>query len=94
MREVAAAVPTVVDVFLDRPAILTPFVGDLAALTANWGASPRAVLDVLVGDAAPKGRMPFDLPSSMAAVEANRSDVPFDTADPLFRFGHGLSYSA
>ncbi|MFC9561744.1 glycoside hydrolase family 3 protein [Agromyces sp. NPDC056965] len=94
VREIAAAVPTVVDVFLDRPAILTPFVDDLAALTANWGANPRAVLDVLFGDAAPKGRLPFDLPSSMAAVEANRPDVPFDTADPLFRFGHGLSYPA
>ncbi|MGW9631547.1 hypothetical protein ACWGST_12665 [Agromyces sp. NPDC055520] len=30
--------------------------------------------------------------SSMAAIEASRPDVPFDTADPLFRFGHGLSY--
>jgi beta-glucosidase len=29
----------------------------------------------------------------MAAVVASRSDVPFDTADPLFRFGHGLSYA-
>ncbi|GGR14070.1 glycoside hydrolase family 3 protein [Agromyces mediolanus] len=92
VREVAAAVPTVVDVFLDRPAILTPFVDELAALTGNWGASPRAVLDVLTGAAEPKGRLPFDLPSSMAAVEANRPDVPFDTADPLFRHGHGLAY--
>ena len=93
VREVAAAVPTVVDVFLDRPAILTPFVADLAALIANWGAGPRALLDVLVGDARPEGSLPFDLPSSMAAVEANRPDVPFDTADPLFRFGHGLRYA-
>lgn len=93
VRAVAAAVPTVVDVFLDRPAILTPFIDDLAGLTANWGASPRALLDVLTGAAAPKGRLPFDLPSSMAAVEANRPDVPFDTADPLFRFGHGLQYA-
>jgi beta-glucosidase len=37
--------------------------------------------------------LPFDLPSSMAAVVASRPDVPFDTADPLFRFGHGLRYS-
>jgi len=92
VRAVAASVPTVVDVFLDRPAILTPFVDEVAAIVANWGANPRAVLDVLTGAAEPKGRLPFDLPSSMAAVEANRPDVPFDTADPLFRFGHGLRY--
>jgi hypothetical protein len=29
----------------------------------------------------------------MAAVEASRSDVPFDTAEPVFRFGHGLRYT-
>jgi len=28
----------------------------------------------------------------MAAVEASRSDVPFDTDDPIFRFGDGLGY--
>jgi beta-glucosidase len=28
----------------------------------------------------------------MSAVRASRPDVPFDTADPLFRFGHGLRY--
>ncbi len=53
---------------------------------------PRAwvELDVLFGEASPKGRLPFDLPRSMAAVEANRPDAPFDTVDPLFPFGHGL----
>jgi len=89
---VAAAVPTVVDVFLDRPAILGPILGATAAVTANFGTGARALLDVLTGAAAPKGKLPFDLPSSMAAVEASRPDVPFDTADPLFRFGHGLTY--
>lgn len=92
VREVAAAVPTVVDVFLDRPAILAPIVDEVAALTGNWGASDRALLDVLAGAAAPQGRLPFDLPRSMAAVEASRPDVPFDTADPLFPHGHGLRY--
>ena len=29
---------------------------------------------------------------SMDAVEGEPSDVPFDTDDPLFRFGHGLGY--
>ncbi len=88
VREVAGAVPTVVDVFLDRPAILTPFAEAGVALTANWGASPAALLDVLSGAARAEGALPFDVPRSMAAVEASRPDVPFDTADPLFRFGH------
>lgn len=90
VAEVAAAVPTVVDVFLDRPAILTPIVELGVAVTGNWGASSAALLDVLSGRAAARGRLPFDLPRSMAAVEASRPDVPFDTADPLFPFGHGL----
>lgn len=91
IREIAASVPTVVDVFLDRPAILGPVVESAAAVTGNWGAHPTALLDVLSGAAPARGRLPFDIPSSMAAVEASRPDVPFDTADPLFRFGHGLS---
>ncbi|MFK3676850.1 glycoside hydrolase family 3 protein [Microbacterium sp. NPDC090218] len=91
VREVAAAVPTVVDVLADRPPILTPIVEAAAAVAVNWGASGAALLDVLSGAVAAQGKLPFDLPRSMAAVEASRPDVPFDTADPLFRFGHGLS---
>ncbi len=91
MRGVAAQVPTVVDVLADRPAILTPVTDAAAAVTVNWGASGAALLDVLSGASPAQGKLPFDLPRSMAAVEASRPDVPFDTADPLFRFGHGLS---
>jgi len=91
VAEIAAAVPTVVDVFLDRPAILGPIVETAHAVVGNWGASSAALLDVLSGAAPAQGRLPFDIPSSMAAVEASRPDVPFDTAEPLFRFGHGLS---
>ncbi|GAA1144125.1 glycoside hydrolase family 3 N-terminal domain-containing protein [Microbacterium natoriense] len=89
--EVAASVPTVVDVFLDRPAILGPIVEAAGAVVANWGAGADALLDVLTGAVPATGKLPFDVPSSMAAVEASRPDVPFDTEDPLFRFGHGLS---
>lgn len=93
VRGIAAIVPTVIDVYLDRPAILTPFADVAAAMIANFGASDAALLDVLVGASTPEGSLPMDLPSSMAAVVANRPDVPFDTADPLFSFGHGLRYS-
>jgi beta-glucosidase len=91
VQRIAGTVPTVVDVLADRPAIVEPIVECAVAVTVNWGANAAALLDVLTGAAAPQGRLPFDLPRSMAAVAASRPDVPFDTVDPLFRFGHGVS---
>jgi beta-glucosidase len=89
---ICVAVPTIVDVYLDRPAVLTDLAGQAAALLGSYGSSDDAFLDVIFGVAQPEGSLPFDLPRSMAAVEASRSDVPFDTVDPIFRFGHGLRY--
>ncbi|CAK7204954.1 hypothetical protein SEUCBS139899_007716 [Sporothrix eucalyptigena] len=86
------AVPTIVDLYLDRPAVVPEVVASAAALMVSYGSSARAFLDVVLGDAAPEGKLPFDLPSSMKAVEESRSDVPYDTKDPTFRFGHGLRY--
>ena len=91
-REIAAAVPTVVDMYLDRPAVLGGARRTRPPRSScNFGVERRRA--ARRADAARRraGRLPFDLPRSMAAVEASRSDVPFDTADPLFRFGHGLS---
>jgi beta-glucosidase len=81
----------VVDVLADRPPILQPITDAAAAVTVNWGVSGAALLDVLSGVVSAQGRLPFDLPRSMQAVASSRPDVPFDTADPLFRFGHGLT---
>jgi beta-glucosidase len=91
VRAVAAAVPTIVDVFADRPANLEPIVDVAAAVILNVGASAAALLDVVTGAAEPQGRLPFDLPRSKATGAASRPDVPVGTANPLFRFGHGLS---
>ncbi|HEY0186332.1 MAG TPA: glycoside hydrolase family 3 N-terminal domain-containing protein [Cellulomonas sp.] len=85
-------VPTVLDVYLDRPALLADLVDHAAAIVADYGAADEALLEVLLGRDEPRGALPFDLPRSMAAIEASREDVPFDTADPVFRFGHGLRY--
>ena len=91
-KRVSAIVPTVVTVYLDRPAILTPLRDRARALIANFGVSDAALLDVLAGKAQPQGKLPFELPSSMKAVEAQRSDVAHDSARPLYRFGFGRRY--
>jgi len=94
VSSVASQVPTIVDVHLDRAAVPTEIAAAAAALTVTFGVGPEAYLDVVSGSSSPRGRLPIDLPRSMAAVVASRSDVPFDTADPVFRFGDGLTYQA
>lgn len=83
-------VPTIIVLFLDRPATVAEIAAAAAALLVEFGARDDAVVDVLLGEAQARGRLPFDLPSSMAAVTQSRSDVAFDTAEPIFRFGDGL----
>jgi beta-glucosidase len=85
-------VPAIVDVFLDRPAVIPEIAGKSAALLGNFGARDPALLDVVFGRHAPTAKLPFELPSSMEAVRKQHSDVPYDSDDPVFRFGHGLSY--
>ena len=94
IKRITAAVPTIVTVYLDRPAILTSLKDRAAALIGNFGVSDAALLDVLTGVAQPEGRLPFELPSSMQEVEAQRSYLPHDTAHPLYRIGFGRHYSA
>jgi len=91
-KRVSTAVPTIVTVYLDRPAILTPIKEGARALLANFGVSDAALIDVLTGRGRPEGKLPFELPSSMDAVAAQRPDMPHDSARPLYPFGSGLRY--
>ncbi|SDJ39442.1 glycoside hydrolase family 3 protein [Streptomyces indicus] len=84
------AVPTVVLQHLERPAVIPEIAERAAAVVADFGASDAALLDVVFGHARPEGRLPYELPRSMAAVEASPSDVPNSTEDPLFPYGAGL----
>jgi len=90
LTRIAASCPLVIVVNLDRPAILTPFVGHAAAIVADYGSSSTAVLDALTGRVAPRGRLPIEIPRSMDAVRSSREDVPSDTGDPVFPVHHGL----
>ena len=91
---VSCGKPVVVCIYMDRPAVLTEFIDDSAAVLAHFGSGDAALLDVVFGRHAATGKLPFDLPRDMASVLAQKPDVPFDLADPLFRAGHGLQYRA
>ena len=85
-------VPTIVVLYVDRPAVIPEINNAAKALFAEYGATDEALLDVIFGKARPEGKLPFELPSSMEAVRQQKADVPYDSENPLYRFGFGLSY--
>ena len=84
--------PAIVDIYLDRPAVIPEISEAAKGLLADFGASDAAVLDVIFGKAKPEGKLPIELPSSMEAVRAQKEDVPYDSKQPLYKFGWGMSY--
>lgn len=86
------SVPTVVDIYLDRPAVIPDISAKSKALLADFGASDAAVLDVVFGKYKPQGHLPIEMPSSMEAVRNQKEDLPHDSKSPLYPFGFGLTY--
>ncbi len=93
VRSIMKAKPTVVVMNLDRPYVIPEIAAESSALLGTFGVSDPNLFVVLSGNFAPTGKLPFELPSSMEAVRAQKEDVPFDSKDPLFKFGAGLTYT-
>ena len=84
--------PSIFVANLERPTILTPIAEQANAILAEFGTSDEILIDLLTGRRSPEGQLPFELPSTWEAVQKQLEDVPYDSADPLYPFGHGLRY--
>ena len=84
--------PTIVCMYMDRPAVMPEIAGKCAGLLVNFGVSDEALLSVVFGEFNPTGRLPFEIPASMEAVKGQKEDVPYDSGNPLFGFGAGMGY--
>jgi beta-glucosidase len=89
---ILASVSTIVVMHLDRPAVIPEIDAAYAALLGESGTNDGAALDVIFGRFSPVGKLPFELPSSVEALRAQFPDVPHDSKNPLYPFGHGLTY--
>ncbi|WP_420138336.1 glycoside hydrolase family 3 protein [Sphingomonas sp.] len=88
VKRIGAAVPTIAVVHLDRAAVLTELRPHIYVLAGDFGATDAAVADALTGRIRAEGRLPLELPSSMAAVETQQPELSDDSRQPLYPFGY------
>ncbi|UII74773.1 glycoside hydrolase family 3 C-terminal domain-containing protein [Flagellimonas sp. HMM57] len=105
LREVAATGKPIVLVLQNgRPLVLTEEVALADAIVETWYAGEEAAqgtVDILSGKVNPSGKLPISFPRANAQLpiyynqkkSANAGYVD-ESIQPLFAFGHGLSYSS
>ena len=82
--------PTITVMNLERPAIIPEINAASKALIADFDCSDAIIMELIFGKFQPSGKMPFELPSSVEAVEQQKEDVPYDSKNPLYPFGAGM----
>lgn len=86
VSQIAKGNPNTIVVNTTEKPILVPFLSDVAALLQTWYTGPEtshALLDVLLGDVSPSGRLPVSW----------CDDLDGTNSKPVFPFGYGLSYT-
>lgn len=84
--------PSITVMNLERPAVFPEINAASKAVIGDFSSQDNIILDLIFGKFKPTGKLPFELPSSMVAVEKQKEDVPYDSENPLYHFGFGLSY--
>ncbi|MEW5873181.1 MAG: glycoside hydrolase family 3 N-terminal domain-containing protein [Chloroflexota bacterium] len=95
--------PVILLLLQGRPASINFAAQHVPAILEGWylgQAAGTAVADVLFGDVNPGGKLPITFPRSVGQVPAYYYHKPsarrgylFTSQEPLFPFGHGLSYT-
>jgi beta-glucosidase len=96
--------PTVLILINGRPASVRWAAEHVPAILEGWYLGQEtgtALADVLFGDVDPSGKLPITIPRSAGHLPAYYNHKPsarrgylLDSVDPLFPFGHGLSYTS
>lgn len=97
MAEIGDAKKVVLSIYFRAPYVMddASSLKNAGAITATFGVTDVAMLDVLSGKFKPQGKLPFALPKTLKAVQEQKSDLPgFDetTDGALYKFGYGLTY--
>ena len=92
MLDLIQTKPTVSIFTLNRPAVL-PDINDASkALIVDFTCQDEILAEMIFGKFSPSGKLPVEMPSSVQAVEDQLEDVPYDSQNPLYPYGFGLTY--
>jgi beta-glucosidase len=99
----ALDIPIAVVLINGRPAATVEIAANANALVEGWSLGEQggnAMADVLFGDVNPGGKLPLTIPRNVGQLPMFYNHKPsarrgylFDTTEPLFPFGWGLSYT-
>ena len=90
--------PVIVILKMSNPTVVAEFESEVEGLLVNFNIQDQAILDVVSGQVEPSGLLPLQMPASMATVETQQEDVPFDmqahvdTEGNTYDFGFGLNW--
>ncbi|MFC1573695.1 glycoside hydrolase family 3 N-terminal domain-containing protein [Candidatus Latescibacterota bacterium] len=95
--------PVVVVLINGRPLSINYIAEHVSAILEGWYLGQEtgtAIADILFGDCNPGGKLPITFPRSAGHIPAYYNHKPtvnqdylFETKEPLFPFGYGLSYT-
>lgn len=86
--------PTITVLTIGRPPIVPEINAKSKAVIADFYCEHEVIFEIIFGRYSPQGKLPIELPSSVEAVTNQKEDMPYDSKDPLYPFGHGLSYTS
>lgn len=96
-------IPMIGVIISGRPLSLEPVEDHFDAILYGWQLGQEtgtAIADILVGTVSPSGKMPVTIPRTVGQIPAFYYHKPtakrgyaFASAEPLYRFGFGLSYT-
>ncbi len=92
-REAMGGKPVIVILRAGNPTVVAEFESTIQGLILNLGVQDQAILDIVSGKAEPSGLLPMQMPASMAEVERQMEDVPFDMEPHVDEQGRAYDFA-
>ncbi len=92
LLELIESKPAITVITMERPPVIPDINAESRALIADFHCQDEIIMELIFGKFHPAGKLPFELPSSVQAVKNQKEDVPFDSENPIYPFGFGITY--